>query len=523
MTTDKRKGAAAAKATSSSVDGDQGCDVPSASKGPNVTKVERDPSLVPWSTLRYALLSLALLAVAMYIPQFRGKNAMTGIYYEDSPPIYEVVGKVPEVDWSRDHSLDGMLSNRWPFLMKNGVVEDWPAMRKWTPKYLASKVVDLAHVRSGSMRDGDFVLAAPVLTPRDGNLWLPAMEKFRRDRHDTLNMSMTMFLGDALDGKESKKENKKRRMKRLEQGHRYLYYSGPLQHWDASFLDDIMPNEHLKHSLKFNQTKTTTTNALSIASVWIGRRGVVAHTHFDRSHNFFTQIVGKKRITLFPPSSWPTLYPYPATHEHYQQSQVDFNNPDVEAFPMFPQAEAMTVDVGPGETLYIPPFWWHRVESLTFAVSVSIVSPSEEEMSYQQLVWIPLSFASSLHTTGDRVGALLFYLERMWKRVDHDWSLALFVERMMLDSRYAHMREELVSLSPLYDEFASSECYGARGGKIDPELFEEIDNVAKEAADVINAMNVKGVRDMSVAKYMEVLTCSAVGCANTIAIFDTCF
>jgi len=62
------------------------------------------------------------------------------------------------------------------------------------------------------------------------------------------------------------------------------------------------------------------------------------------------------------------------------------------------------VILDPGDVLYIPPFWWHRIETLSpsegqskeegtgVALSMSVVSPSAEEAVLAQALWHPLPF-----------------------------------------------------------------------------------------------------------------------------------
>ncbi|CAH1793965.1 unnamed protein product [Owenia fusiformis] len=96
----------------------------------------------------------------------------------------------------------------------------------------------------------------------------------------------------------------------------------------------------------------------------IGQEGNVTPVHYDEQENFFAQVQGYKRILLFPPDHFEMLYPYPVHHPHDRQSQVDFDNPDLEKFPRFKEVEPIEAVVGPGEVLYIPMYWWHHVESL---------------------------------------------------------------------------------------------------------------------------------------------------------------
>lgn len=48
------------------------------------------------------------------------------------------------------------------------------------------------------------------------------------------------------------------------------------------------------------------------------------------------------------------------------------------AYPRFNAAKGVEVVLGPGDLLYVPPYWMHRVTSQTFSASVSVLSPSKE-------------------------------------------------------------------------------------------------------------------------------------------------
>ncbi|XP_073452690.1 hypoxia-inducible factor 1-alpha inhibitor [Aquarana catesbeiana] len=96
----------------------------------------------------------------------------------------------------------------------------------------------------------------------------------------------------------------------------------------------------------------------------IGMEGNVTPAHYDEQQNFFAQIKGYKRCILFPPEQFECLYPYPVHHPCDRQSQVDFENPDLERFPNFRNVVGYETVVGPGDVLYIPMYWWHHIESL---------------------------------------------------------------------------------------------------------------------------------------------------------------
>ncbi|XP_033643866.1 hypoxia-inducible factor 1-alpha inhibitor-like [Asterias rubens] len=91
--------------------------------------------------------------------------------------------------------------------------------------------------------------------------------------------------------------------------------------------------------------------------------GNVTPAHYDEQENLFAQVQGHKRVIMFPPSQFGSLYPFPVNHPCDRQSQVDFENPDYEKFPKFRNAKGLQTVVGPGDVIYIPMYWWHYIES----------------------------------------------------------------------------------------------------------------------------------------------------------------
>ena len=139
--------------------------------------------------------------------------------------------------------------------------------------------------------------------------------------------------------------------------------------------------------------------------VWLSSAGVEAQLHYDELHNTFVQLVGRKEIVLLPPnaSAWLRLYPRP----HPLQRQSRFRVPlrrsgSMQAAPACssdseegyalvvgdaergcgadalswigsaPEAAAAyrraahRVVLHPGDTLYIPPYWYHAGACILF-------------------------------------------------------------------------------------------------------------------------------------------------------------
>ena len=101
--------------------------------------------------------------------------------------------------------------------------------------------------------------------------------------------------------------------------------------------------------------------------IWLGNR-VTTPAHFDQSSNIACVVAGKRRFTLFAPEQVDNLYigPLDFAPPPTPISLVDFKAPDFERFPRFREAlaNARVAELEPGDAIYMPPLWWHHVESL---------------------------------------------------------------------------------------------------------------------------------------------------------------
>merc|ERR1712217_552398 len=93
--------------------------------------------------------------------------------------------------------------------------------------------------------------------------------------------------------------------------------------------------------------------------------GTLYHCHYDLQPNLHVQLSGRKRFIIFPPEDWRHLYPFPVHHDLDRRSMLDLDAPDTDKFPEWRGACGHLVELDPGDALYIPPYWWHHVQSLT--------------------------------------------------------------------------------------------------------------------------------------------------------------
>jgi hypothetical protein len=108
-------------------------------------------------------------------------------------------------------------------------------------------------------------------------------------------------------------------------------------------------------------------DASVLPRIWLGN-AIVTPTHLDEWNNIGCVVAGKRRFTLFPPGQIANLYigPIDFAPTGAPMSLVSLRDPDFARFPKFRDAleAAVTADLGPGDAIYIPPLWWHHVESL---------------------------------------------------------------------------------------------------------------------------------------------------------------
>lgn len=100
--------------------------------------------------------------------------------------------------------------------------------------------------------------------------------------------------------------------------------------------------------------------------IWIGNSARIA-PHFDADENIACSVAGNRRFLIFPPDQVENLYvgPIDNTMAGPPASMVDPRAVDEEKYPKFAEAasHALLAELDIGDALYIPPLWWHYVES----------------------------------------------------------------------------------------------------------------------------------------------------------------
>jgi hypothetical protein len=103
-------------------------------------------------------------------------------------------------------------------------------------------------------------------------------------------------------------------------------------------------------------------HSAACGALWFGPAGTVTSLHHDTSNIFFFQVVGRKRIRLYPPDE-PALL----SRARGVYSAVDPERDAAELAGTFAYDEVLA----PGDALFLPVGWWHHVRALDLSVSVA--------------------------------------------------------------------------------------------------------------------------------------------------------
>jgi hypothetical protein len=203
-----------------------------------------------------------------------------------------------------------------------GLMEGWPA-RRWTLETLRQRYGD-RQVTAVRVREGQVVHGKREGIPYD-----------------------SIRFGDFLDELEGKTELR-----------HYVVF--PVSEVLPELIDEFILPEYCRDAPWFR------------ARFWLSAAHNRSPLHRDPPDNLFAQILGKKRFVLFPPDETKNLYPYRFWSGLPDFSQFDAEDPDYTRFPNARRAERIECEVGAGEVLYLPRYWWHQVTSVEQSASVNL-------------------------------------------------------------------------------------------------------------------------------------------------------
>uniref|UniRef100_A0A6B2L6H6 JmjC domain-containing protein n=1 Tax=Arcella intermedia TaxID=1963864 RepID=A0A6B2L6H6_9EUKA len=364
-----------------------------------------------------------------------------------------------------------LTSMREPFVLTDTVFTTWRLAR------MANASQYLAGHPSFALLKNVKVSRRATMTDCNASMALPGAEA--RPSFDLREMTGEALFEKLADPKEEEK---------------HYYYAKV----DEDLKRDLQPNDFLWVS-----EDDKVANELY---VWVSGTGIGPSVHYDMDHNIFTQAWGRKRFLLFPPWESKNLYPNPRIHPCNRKGQVDFDEPDLKRYPNLLKAKGYIADLKAGDVLYIPPFWWHKVYSLSPSISFSALSNSG---IYHKLSGLyQHTFLFDHLEEEKKLGAILNFLKGLLEKIYGDGAVGFVKE--MLESRWERLSlseeedslggymEERIKLDFGSDiEFAVSilkSCQTLYGQDVDP-----------------NRQDIKAISSLELADFIEIILANAIG------------
>lgn len=203
-----------------------------------------------------------------------------------------------------------------------GVIDDWPAMEKWSLDYLAREF---------------------------GDRQLPVVREKRRSQYDSRqglhyeSVRLADYCDLIADGEPHD-----------------LYMTVRVHEALPELFADI------------RQPPYSAGAAWARSRFWLGAADTKGPLHRDLAENLYAQIRGRKQFLLLDKRLTRLVYRHPFYSGVPNYSPVDAENPDLARFPRFRDAPLLRAVVEPGDLLYIPSLWWHQAHSLTTSISVNL-------------------------------------------------------------------------------------------------------------------------------------------------------
>lgn len=213
-----------------------------------------------------------------------------------------------------------------PVLLED-VAAEWPALKSWTPSYLAEVM-------------GDEVVE--VMGDRDADA------NYEREAHaHRQKITLRTYVERVNSGSASNDMY-------LVANNHLLESRAAAPLWedfdiDTRYLDPRRP--------------------AGSVFLWFGPAGTFTPLHHDVLNVLFVQVLGSKRFVLISP-----LESHCVSNNVGVYSDVDVRAPDSVRFPRFGSTEQISLVVGPGDALFIPVGWWHSVEALEPSISLSFTN-----------------------------------------------------------------------------------------------------------------------------------------------------
>ena len=127
----------------------------------------------------------------------------------------------------------------------------------------------------------------------------------------------------------------------------------------------------------------------AVSNIWIGNSRSVTEMHHDPMENIYAVIKGRKKFRLLPPESFINLnerrvpcgrWTEDMTTETIEGTHL-WLDPDLDAL------NALDIEVGEGECLYLPALWFHEVRQVDGDEGMTIAVNFWYDIDYEGSKW----------------------------------------------------------------------------------------------------------------------------------------
>lgn len=227
---------------------------------------------------------------------------------------------------SRAEFLSEYYAKNTPVIITE-MMDDWPAMSKWSPQYLKENYGDVqVEIQADRNSDPNYEINCNNLKQM---------------------VTMSEYVDRVTEGGASNDYYMVANNRNLER-----------EELKGLMADIEMFPEFLDGS-----------NTSSRVFFWFGPAGTITPLHHDPVNLMMAHVYGRKQWKIISPQQTPMLYNYVGVF-----SKVDLDNPDYNKYPLFGNVKIIDVVLEPGEVIFIPVGWWHHVKALDPSIAVSFTN-----------------------------------------------------------------------------------------------------------------------------------------------------
>jgi ribosomal protein L16 Arg81 hydroxylase len=103
--------------------------------------------------------------------------------------------------------------------------------------------------------------------------------------------------------------------------------------------------------------------------LWFGPAGTVTPFHHDLTNNFMAQVKGRKRLRIMAACEAARVY-----NQRHCFTPVDGRDIDLQRYPLMAEVQVRECVLAPGEILFLPVGCWHFVEALDISLTVAFTN-----------------------------------------------------------------------------------------------------------------------------------------------------